>query len=162
AAGTISTPGIDPLVVTVGAADESGTSDTRDDVVPTWSSQGPTPDGLAKPDVLAPGRKIVSVRVPGSTIDRALPQQIEGPQTLRLSGTSDGTAVTAGAAALLLARQQHLDPDQVKAWLVQTATHLTNVQGGGEINVAKALRTPVPNHAEQTARPATGLLRMLF
>src|SRR5262252_1176847 len=36
--------------------------------MPSWSSEGPTLDGIAKPEVVAPGRKIVSVRVPGSTI----------------------------------------------------------------------------------------------
>src|SRR6266567_1225309 len=164
-ARTIATPGIDPLVLTVGAADESGTSSPADDVIPSWSSQGPTADRVAKPDVVAPGRRIVSVRVPGSTVDRLLPTHIEGPQTIRLSGTSEATAVTAGAAALLLERRERLDPDQVKALLVRSATHLANAsngaQGSGEINVAQALKAPVPEHAHQTSRPGDALLRLL-
>jgi serine protease AprX len=166
ASGSVSTPGIDPLVVTVGAADEAGTSLISDDVIPTWSSEGPTIDGLAKPDVVAPGRKIVSVRVPGSTIDNALPQHIESAQLFRLSGTSEATGVAAGAATLLVAQRQDLDPDQVKALLVQTSTHLsgasTNAQGSGEINVGRAFLAPVPPHAQQTARPTNGVLRALL
>jgi serine protease AprX len=164
ASGTVTTPGIDPLVVTVGAADESGTPSTSDDVVPSWSSEGPSVDGLAKPDVLAPGRKIVSVRVPGSTIDQQLPTHIEGPQTIRLSGTSEATGVAAGAAALLAAR--HLSPDEVKALLTSTAAPLNGAaataQGSGEINLGRASVAQVPPHARQTARPADGLLRLLF
>jgi len=124
ASGSITTPGIDPLVLTVGAADDSGTPTTSDDVIPSWSSEGPTIDQLSKPDVVAPGRKIVSVRVPGSTIDLQLPTHVEGPETIRLSGTSEATAVAAGAATLLAAQGRQLGPDAIKALLVSNAVHL--------------------------------------
>jgi serine protease AprX len=166
AAGTISTPGIDPLVVTAGAADESGTPSTSDDVVPSWSSEGPTADHVAKPDLVAPGRMIVSVRVPGSTIDKALPTHVEGPQLFRLSGTSEATAVTAGAAALLIEHNRRATPDQVKALLVRNATQLAGAsraaQGSGEVNVAQALRAALPTDAEQHVRPSNALLKLLF
>jgi len=163
--GTITTPGIDPLVLTVGAADDSGTPNTADDVIPFWSSEGPTVDGLAKPDLVAPGRKIVSVRVPGSTIDQQLPTHVEGPETIRLSGTSEATAVAAGAAALLTAGPRQLDPDQVKALLTSTTTPLAGAaaiaQGSGEVNAGRAFSAPIPEHARQTARPANGVLKLL-
>jgi serine protease AprX len=166
ATGTVTTPAIDPLVLTVGAADEAGTSSTRDDVIPTWSSEGPTADGVAKPDIVAPGRKIVSVRVPGSTIDQQLPTHIESPQTIRLSGTSEATGVAAGAAALLAAQGRQLSPDDIKALLTSTAVHLSGAgataQGNGEINVGRAAVASVPAHARQTARPAEGMLRLLL
>ena len=165
-ARTITTPGFDPLVLTVGAADESGTSATRDDVIPSWSSEGPTLDGLAKPDVVAPGRKIVSARVPGSTIDLSMPTHVEGPLTFRLSGTSEATGVAAGAATLLVAQRPHLSPDEVKALLTRSASKLQGVsasaQGSGEIDAARAFRTRTPEHAAQSARPSDGLLRLLF
>jgi serine protease AprX len=165
AAGSISSPGDHPLLLTVGATDESGTPSTADDVIPTWSSQGPTLDGLAKPDLVAPGRKIVSVRVPGSTLDRLLPTHIEGPQTFRLSGTSEATAVGAGAVALLLQHRERLHPDQVKAILTHSTNHLAgttpNAAGSGEIDVARALVTPVPAHAKQTVRPSDALIELL-
>ena len=165
ATGTITSPAIDPLVLTVGASDESGTPATTDDIIPIWSSEGPTVDGLAKPDLVAPGRKIVSVRVPGSTIDQQLPTHVEGPQTIRLSGTSEATAVAAGAAALLAGGPRHLNPDEVKALLKSTATPLAgasaNAQGNGEVNAAHAFSAPVPEHVRQTARPSNALLKVL-
>jgi serine protease AprX len=151
--------------VTVGAADDNGTATTRDDVIPFWSSQGPTvADALAKPDVVAPGRKIVSVRVPGSTIDQQLPTHVEGPTTIRLSGTSEATAVTAGVAALLAAGPRHLNPDQIKAVLTSSATPVSgsvNAAGAGEINAARALTTSVPAHWHQTARPSNAFVKLL-
>src|SRR6266851_2662977 len=153
-AGAIQTPGIDPLILTVGASDDNGTPATTDDSLPTWSSVGPTADGLAKPDLLAPGRKIVSVRVPGSTLDLQSPSHIEGPTTIRFSGTSEAAAVAAGAAALLINQRPELSPDQAKALLVSAARPLRGVdaapQGAGLINVPRALaaRTPhvTPRH----------------
>src|SRR4051812_7565400 len=60
AAGTVTKPGDDPYVITVGAADTNGTATRRDDTVASFSSAGPTAGGLSKPDVLAPGVSIVS------------------------------------------------------------------------------------------------------
>ena len=82
-------------MITVGASDDNGTANLSDDKLPTWSSVGPTPDTLAKPDLVAPGRKIVSVRVPGSTLDLLSPTHREGPTTIRFSGTSEAAAVAA-------------------------------------------------------------------
>jgi serine protease AprX len=121
---------------------------------------------LAKPDVVAPGRRIVSARVPGSTIDRSMPTHIEGPLTFRLSGTSEATGVAAGAATLLLAQRPQLSPDQVKALLTRSANKLQGIsasaQGSGELDAARAFRMRTPEHAAQSARPADGLLRLLF
>ena len=142
-AGTIQTPGIDPLVLTVGASDDAGTPSPADDVLPTWSSIGPTPDGLAKPDLVAPGRKIVSVRVPGSTIDLLSPTHVEGPTTIRFSGTSEAAGVAAGAAALLMQQRPELTPDQTKALLTHAARPITSAspaaQGAGLLNVTRSM-----------------------
>ncbi len=60
-AGTITVPGNDPYVITVGALDGARTAGFwAGDKLPVWSSTGPTLDGFAKPDVLAPGTQIVS------------------------------------------------------------------------------------------------------
>lgn len=159
----IQTPGYDPLVLTVGALDENGSALTADDSIPEWSSRGPTQDDIAKPDLVAPGRKIVSLRVPDSTLDKQIPDHIEGPRTFRLSGSSQATAVAAGAAALLLDQRPSLEPDQVKALLVDAARPLPRVartaQGAGSLDVARALQTRTPTVARQHFLPATGLLR---
>jgi serine protease AprX len=165
-AGTIQTPGVDPLILTVGASDDNGTAAVADDNLPTWSSVGPTADGLAKPDLVAPGRKIVSVRVPGSTLDLQSPSHVEGPTTIRFSGTSEATAVAAGSAALLIAQRPDLTPDQTKALLVNAARPLAGVakagQGGGLLDVARALAARTPRVESSHLRPAEGLLRALL
>lgn len=58
---TIRTPGINPNIITVGASDDRGTTNSADDIVATFSSRGPTIDGFAKPDILAPGVDIISI-----------------------------------------------------------------------------------------------------
>jgi serine protease AprX len=54
AAGTISKPADDPLVLTVAAVDDRETPATSDDRLPRFSGRGPTAHGLAKPDVIPP------------------------------------------------------------------------------------------------------------
>ena len=64
-------PANSPLAITVGAADNKRTPDPADDEVAHFSSRGPTPEGIAKPDLLAPGVEIVSLNVPGSKLEAA-------------------------------------------------------------------------------------------
>ena len=72
--GTILSPGDDPMVITAGAVDDLGQTNTADDVMTTFSSIGPTnPDGWFKPDLVTSGRSVVSLRDPGSTIDAREP-----------------------------------------------------------------------------------------
>src|SRR5438094_2356267 len=120
---TVASPGIDPYVITVGAADDHGTVTPRDDTLAPFPSWG-TADSNAKPDLLAPGRRIVSIRVQGSALDALFPDHVvvahNGSTYLRLSGTSMATPVVSGAVALLLQAQPSLSPDQVKALVVGT------------------------------------------
>jgi serine protease AprX len=122
--GTILSPGDDPLVITVGALDDNGTAATGDDAMSSFSSVGPTsPDGWFKPDLVASGRSVVSLRAPGSTIDRTFPSARIGTANFVGSGTSFSTAVTSGAAALALQGVSSAGgPDAVKARLLGTAT----------------------------------------
>lgn len=68
--GTIdSSPSHHPEVITVGSLDTNGTpQDLSDDFVATHSSRGPTPEGLVKPDLLAPGVGILVAASENSTI----------------------------------------------------------------------------------------------
>jgi len=121
--GTVASPGIDPYAITVGATDDKGTIGRGDDTLAPFSSWG-TADSNTKPDLVAPGRRIVSLRVPGSALDLLFPDRVvtlpNGATYIRLSGTSMATPVVAGAVALLLQRRPSLTPDQVKALLVGT------------------------------------------
>jgi subtilisin family serine protease len=65
-AGTIGAPGDSPFAITIGAADDKNTPDRSDDTLAPFSSRGPTPDGLVKPDLLAPGESIIAPLSPGS------------------------------------------------------------------------------------------------
>ena len=67
-AGTVSTPGADPFIITAGSFDDQGTRADQDDRESAFSSRGPTLDGFTKPDVLAPGRRVVSLRAAGPQV----------------------------------------------------------------------------------------------
>ena len=59
--GTISAPGNDPYVITVGAMKPEGTSTRTDDLIASYSSKGPTIiDHIVKPDLVAPGNLTIS------------------------------------------------------------------------------------------------------
>jgi serine protease AprX len=117
---TVVTPGIDPYVITVGAIDDRGSVDRDDDVFAWFSGWGGS-GSTVKPDLVAPGRRLVSVRVPGSALDTLYPERVVSAQNgatyFCLTGTSQATGVVSGAVALLLQRRPDLTPDQVKALL---------------------------------------------
>jgi serine protease AprX len=127
--GTVSKPGDDPFVITVGAVDDRETTSLNDDRLPSFSSRGPTHDGIAKPDVVAPGAKLVSLRLTDSAIEQAAgPGSMAAtyPAYRRGSGTSMATAVTSGAVALLLQRHPDWTPDRVKYALTATARRVAS------------------------------------
>jgi serine protease AprX len=117
--GTILSPGDDPLVITAGALDDMATASIADDEMNDFSSVGPTsPDGWIKPDLVTSGRSVVSLAVPGSTIYNNHPSALVGAANFAGSGTSFSAAVTSGAAALVLADNPGLTPNQIKARLL--------------------------------------------
>jgi serine protease AprX len=136
--GGITSPGNSSAALTVGAIDTKGTLDTSDDVVAAFSSKGPTPyEMVVKPDVVAPGARIVSLEAQNSYIGATYPQwHIAGKGRnvyLRLSGTSMSTAVVSGGAALLLQAMPSLTPAQVKMLLQLGARFMPaeGLLGGG-------------------------------
>ncbi|GAB7044784.1 MULTISPECIES: S8 family peptidase [Catenuloplanes] len=132
--GTVTAPGNDPLLLTVGGLDDGGTAARDDDVVGVWSGRGPTAQGDAKPDLVAPGGHVVSLRSPGSVVDTAAPQARVGDRYFKGSGTSMATAVASGLVAVTLGEQPKLRPDSVKSLFTSTAyaaPGLTRAAGGG-------------------------------
>ena len=120
APGTITKPADDPWVITVGATDDRGTAGVSDDLLPDFSGRGPTAHGLAKPDVVAPGAHVISLRAPGSTVDTQFPNYVDGSYR-QGSGTSMATGVVSGAVALMLQANPGFTPDRVKYALQATA-----------------------------------------
>jgi len=137
-ANTINKPGDDPFVVTVGAADLRGTSERWDDVVAPFSSWGLTPDGFAKPDLVAPGITIVSTRAPGSTVDSLHPAARLGDYYFKGTGTSQAAAIVSGVAALMFQANPWLTPDLAKAALLHSAYKLPNYRTGGGAGLVDA------------------------
>ena len=159
--GTVTKPGDDPLVVTVGALDDKGTPGRGDDIMAGFSGAGPTAaDGLAKPDLVAPGRSVISLRAPGSAIDSAYPGSRVGSAYFKGSGTSFSTAITSGAAALLLDREPGLTPDQVKARLLNSAgvgpAGDPNVDGHGSLDAYAAAHAGTYDSANQGVARSLG------
>jgi serine protease AprX len=153
--GTILSPGDDPLVITAGALDDMATASVAGDEMNDFSSAGPTsPDGWVKPDLVTSGRSVVSLAAPGSTIYNNNPSARIGPGNFAGSGTSFSAAITSGAAALVLAANPGLTPDQVKARLLGTTNPgpVGNpfVDGHGALN-ALAAATSGPMDYNQSA-----------
>ena len=160
--GTITKPGDDPFVITVGAYNDAQNLDLADDSVPGWSSRGPTTaDGLAKPDVVGPGRLIISPRSYGSTVEKTYPKALYAPSYIRGSGSSQAAAAVSGAAALLIRQKPHLSPAQVKYAIMNTAKPITGVastiQGAGRIDVAAAVSSADEGYANLSTPPSNGL-----
>ena len=85
---TIGVPANDPAVITVGATMTLDTATRVDDKIASYSSKGPTVlDHIVKPDLVAPGNRLVSLRVAGSTLDTTYPQYEVGPS----NGTAENT-----------------------------------------------------------------------
>ena len=125
--GTITAPGNDPYVLTVGAMKSNGSTSPSSETKASYSSKGPTTyDHVVKPDIMAPGNDIVSLSAPGANLESSYPGELvtgnDGNNDyFTLSGTSMATPVVAGAVALLLQENSALTPDQVKARLMKTA-----------------------------------------
>jgi len=146
--GGITSPGNSPLAITVGAIDTLDTLSTSDDRIAPYSSRGPTAYEFAvKPDVVAPGTKLVSLESQNSYLERAFPQWHIGGSGrnayMRLSGTSMAAAVVSGGVALLLDDNPSMSPAQVKIALQMGARYMQDgglIGGGaGSVNFAQSM-----------------------
>lgn len=162
ASGTISKPGDDPYVITVGAVDDLYTVDIADDVLPDFSGRGPAPRNVAKPDVVAPGAHIVSLRAVGSTID-GVGTHIDG--TYRQgSGTSMATAVVSGLAADIFSAKPTYNANRLKFTLTSTARPVAdpsiNNVGKGMVDGYAAAFTAPTGRANKGLADALPLLSL--
>ena len=160
--GSVTSPGISPAAITVGAVDTKGTVVRSDDGIAPFSSRGPTLshttdpltgaviyDFLAKPDLVAPGARLESLERDGNYLVKTYPVlHADGTKTnsryMVLSGTSMSAGVVSGAAALILQVNPSLTPNMVKAILMYTAQMMNGPdlfeQGAGMLNVEGAVR----------------------
>jgi serine protease AprX len=146
-------PANDPWVITVGAVDDLGTRMTRDDALASWSSRGVTQDGHAKPDVLAPGARMVSTIGAGAAYREQCPTCIVDGDYFRVGGTSMAAAVASGAAALILQAHPHWNPDRVKRALTRRTRP---VLAANERIRVDALGQPLPDDVTRASTVVGG------
>lgn len=137
---TINDPGNAARAITVGATSSS----PHVTGVSYFSSKGPTGDGRMKPDLVAPGERVISAAA-GELLRQA--QQAD-PAALYIenSGTSMAAPHVSGAAAGLLSVHREFigQPEQVKQVLMGSATDLGRAptfQGAGMIDAMRALQS---------------------
>ncbi|ARK30055.1 Serine protease AprX [Halalkalibacter krulwichiae] len=140
---TIASPGVSEKVITVGALDNKNNVDRTVDEIASFSSRGPTIYGAVKPDIVAPGVNIISLRSPNSYLDKFSKSSRHETNYFILSGTSMATPICAGIVALMLEQSPHLTPDEVKDYL-KRGTDLwrridENTYGAGYINAENSI-----------------------
>jgi serine protease AprX len=129
-------PGNDPFVITAGALDDRGSTRLDDDVLAPWSSRGMTQDGIQKPEVLAPGNRLVAALAPKSDFERLCRRCVVGRNYFRLSGTSMSSAVVSGVAALVIQANPGMTPNQVKGAILSTRRQVPGVGEAIDANAA--------------------------
>ena len=157
--GTITSPANEPTAITVGAMDDRNTADLGDDVLAWYSSKGPSLiDFVVKPDLVAPGSRIVSLRANSAYLDvnyheyavkeaeyRLYPGNSDRDGAYyTLSGTSMAAPMVSAAAALMLQKEPGLNPATVKARLMRSAvkdSRLVFETGAGYLDINAALTT---------------------
>jgi subtilisin family serine protease len=126
---SVSDPGNADAVITVGSTHRNN---PHRHGISYFSGRGPTADGRAKPDLIAPGEDI----------DGPVP----GGEIMAMHGTSQAAAHVSGAAAMLMARHRELigRPERIKQILCATATDLGReraFQGHGLVDVLRAIQS---------------------
>ena len=122
--GSITAPGSSKKVITVGSSDLlEGRS--------AISGRGPTAECVCKPDIVAPGNKIMSC-VPGKPYSYGVK-----------SGTSMSTPLVTGAIACALEKNPALTNTDIKTMPMNSADDMglpQNLQGWGKFNRRKFLK----------------------
>lgn len=140
---TINDPGNAELAITVGS--------THRDMphvygVSYFSSKGPTGDGRLKPDIVAPGEKIISCQSRDGPSDASVPPPDNAALYKEDSGTSMAAPHVSGViAAFLSVRKEFIGkPDAVKKIFMSTATDLKRAvyfQGKGLVDLMRAIQS---------------------
>ena len=137
---TINDPGNAELAITVGSTHREMPHVYG---ISYFSSKGPTGDGRMKPDVVAPGEKILSAATGKLLQDRAEGKQCEYVED---SGTSMAAPHVSGVvAAFLSVRREFIgEPERIKQIFLGAATDLKrerSFQGAGLIDLMRAIQS---------------------
>jgi serine protease AprX len=126
---TVGVPGNIPYVITVGAMTDNYTNNKNDDRLASFSAAGPTFEGFVKPDVVAPGGHVWGFMATYQKIAVDHPTYMNSGDFFQMSGTSQSAAVVSGVAALVMAANPMLTPDQVKCRIMAGAHPAVNAAG---------------------------------
>ena len=136
--GTIADPGNASLAITVGSTHRDMPHSFG---ISFFSAKGPTSDGRMKPDLVAPGERIVSCAVMNDAAGTATDALFRED-----SGTSMAAPHVSGAIAAFLSVRSEFKgrPEQVKDIIVGAATDLKRrpeFQGAGLLDLMRALQS---------------------
>ncbi|MBX7452244.1 S8 family peptidase [Mycolicibacterium sp. 3033] len=144
---TINDPGNAEKAITVGSTHRDA---PHTNGISFFSSRGPTGDGRAKPDLVAPGERITSAAAGknlASIASAHFPDFDDAAVYIEDSGTSMAAPHVSGAIAAFLSVQREYvgKPDDVKEIFMSSATSLNRdryFQGAGLVDLMRALQTP--------------------
>jgi serine protease AprX len=128
---TVGSPGAARRVITVGAVTASGN-------IAEFSSHGPVGDDRMKPEIVAPGTDIISVRAQSTRAGKPLDNFYTSA-----TGTSMATPHISGIVAILLEANRKASPQLIRESLYHTAIDLgleEYSQGAGMVAAFDALR----------------------
>lgn len=135
---SIGAPGISRKVITVGASDDNVPIVMGNYAKKDYSGRGPTKSCIKKPDIVAPGSRIISC----NAMENASTFNGRKPYTMK-SGTSMATPVVSGAVALLLSKYPDMTNLEVKIRLKNSAKDLGfphERQGWGLLDIERMLK----------------------
>ena len=139
--GTITTPGVCPSIVTVGAVDDKRTADPSDDVVAEFSSRD-RHGKSGKTGCGGSGVGVISLNTDRDYISGLRLYSLERAYAT-MSGTSVAAPVVAGIAALILEKHPDYKPDDIKKLLQKYARNIDGniyAQGKGLVDLERILK----------------------
>lgn len=131
---SISPLGMSPYVVSVGCHDAG----RRNEGCDRYSGRGPSGSRIKKPDIVAPGSRIISCNADFKRLPRG---KTKNPYTIK-SGTSMAVPMVSAAAALLWEKDPKLSNEEIRERILHSAMDLGEEwgkQGWGMLHVGRAL-----------------------
>jgi len=134
-------PANDPYIITVGAVDGKGQDKAKKSELAVWSKHGVTAQGIAKPEVTAPGVDIISLLPKrDSILAIAHPVAIVNRNYFEMSGSSMAAPMVSGTIALMLEANPSLTPNEIKSILLATDVPYMNMTDtAGVIDARRAV-----------------------
>jgi subtilisin family serine protease len=141
---SINDPGNADLAITVGSTHRQSPHTFG---VSYFSSKGPTSDGRRKPEVVAPGEKIISAASSQRTTNATLPG-LNGAHFdyIEDTGTSMAAPHVSGVLAAFLSIKREFigQPEEIKDLLMKSAVDLgrdASIQGAGLVDLMKLMQS---------------------